>query len=282
MKKLYPIVPAFAAAFLLFALSGCSSCSEKEKPKEEIASPQNIGMAPAAKPKSDVKIPGPTPPKPNKIRLSAAHVLITHDQSRRKPPSVNRTKAEALAMAKEVYQKVKAGADFAKMAKEYSEGPTKEKGGDLGIFLAQKMVPAFSEATKALEVGEISEPIETVFGYHIIKRQKVEQIHARHILVMHKESKRKGPVVDRTKEEAEAIAQEVAKKLKKTDADFAMLAKEYSDCPTKNKGGELPKFFPGKMYPRFEKAAAAMKENEISDIVETAFGFHIIQRLPLE
>ena len=89
--------------------------------------------------------------KPEEIR--ASHILL-------------RTEEEA----KEVLSQLKAGADFAELAKEKSTDPiTKEKGGDLGFFSRGRMTPAFEQAIFALEVGETSEVVKTPYGYHIIK-----------------------------------------------------------------------------------------------------------------
>ncbi len=214
------------------------------------------------------------------VKLSASHILVMHDESKRKPPEIKRTKEEALTRAKEVTTKLKASGDFAELAKEYSDGPTKTRGGDLGIFPARAMTPEFTEATLALKEGEITaEPVETPFGYHVIKRQKVEEIHASHILIMHAESERKPPEIKRTKAEAKKEIEAIAKKLKKGE-DFAEVAKQSSDCPSKRRGGDLGTFGKGRMAKAFEEAAFALKENEISDVVETEFGYHIIQRLP--
>lgn len=88
--------------------------------------------------------------------------------------------------ADEVYDKLKGGANFAQLAKEYSQdAATAANGGDLGFFGKGKMVPAFEEAAFALKVGEYSEPVRTVYGYHIIKvtEKKGNEIRASHILI---------------------------------------------------------------------------------------------------
>ncbi len=288
MRKLYSTRCAIAAAALALILNSCTS--KKEQPKDEIENRASLPKKQAAKNVKAVKqkrrgrrsrLAGSGE---NAIQLSASHIHIMHNESRRKQPSISRTKAEALARAREAYEKIKAGADFAEVAKEYSDGPAKKKGGDLGVFSSKKTVPAFSKTLMALKIGEISEPIETVFGYHIIKRKRVVKIRVRHILVIHDKSKRKPKsfTTKRTKEEAEKRIKKIEKELEKPDADFTALAVKYSDCFTKDKGGELPEFYSMKMAPRFEKAAVELKINEISDTVETIFGFHIIQRMPLK
>lgn len=74
-----------------------------------------------------------------------------------------------LEKAKEAYEKVKEGMDFAEVATEYSVCPSKAKGGELGYFTKGRMVPEFEEAAFSLAVGEISEPVKTKFGYHVIQ-----------------------------------------------------------------------------------------------------------------
>ncbi len=71
--------------------------------------------------------------------------------------------------AEQIKNKVKQGADFASLARDFSVCPSKSKGGDLGWFGPGKMVPAFESACKSLGVGSISDVVSTQFGYHIIK-----------------------------------------------------------------------------------------------------------------
>lgn len=272
-------IPAlFVIALGVVAIFACSS--------EKAADGKTAPPAPGAAEKAPAPKPAASPVKPPEskipraLKLSASHILVMHNESMRKPPEIARTKEEALARANEALAKIRGGADFAEVAKELSDCPSKARGGDLGVFPARAMAPQFSEATMALAVGAVSEPVETPFGYHIIKRQPVEEVHARHILVMHDASARKPPTVTRTKAEAKKLIDEIAAKLKAKDADFAALAQQYSDCPSKMRGGDLGAFPRGRMSPEFEKAAFALAENAISDVVETEFGYHIIQRLP--
>jgi len=119
------------------------------------------------KPLSDLIEDIPAEKGPEEI--AASHILISYKGAERS--EAERTKAKAEALAKEVLRKVRAeGADFAELARQYSDGPTKEKGGDLGTFKRGKMDPAFEKAAFALQVGEISDVVETPFGFHIIKR----------------------------------------------------------------------------------------------------------------
>ncbi|MGD0089510.1 MAG: peptidylprolyl isomerase [Planctomycetota bacterium] len=101
-----------------------------------------------------------------------SHILLMYKGAERAPADVTRTKEEAKAAAEEVVKKLKEGADFAKLAKEYSDCPSKSQGGDLNFFPHKgAMVQPFSDATYALEkVGDYTPvPIETAFGFHVIK-----------------------------------------------------------------------------------------------------------------
>lgn len=87
-------------------------------------------------------------------------------------PEITRTKEEALERIQECLKRAQAGEKFEDLASEYSDGPTKTRGGDLGEFPQGMMHPAFDEAAFACEVGAITDVVETPFGYHIIYRYK--------------------------------------------------------------------------------------------------------------
>jgi peptidyl-prolyl cis-trans isomerase C len=96
-------------------------------------------------------------------RIRARHILIKVD-----PGADESQKAEARKKIKEIQEKVQKGEDFAALAKESSEGPSSAKGGDLGYFRRGQMVKSFEEAAFRLQPGEVSEIVETGYGYHLI------------------------------------------------------------------------------------------------------------------
>ena len=107
--------------------------------------------------------------------LNASHILILHQDSAKAPLGMKRTHQEALQLANKVRDLARAeNANFAAIAKAYSEGPSASRGGDLGNFSPSSMAPRFSQATEKLNVGEVSEPVETKFGFHIILRKDLQ------------------------------------------------------------------------------------------------------------
>ncbi|HEY8516942.1 MAG TPA: SurA N-terminal domain-containing protein [Candidatus Binatia bacterium] len=103
--------------------------------------------------------------------VKARHILI-----RVAPDASDETKAEARKRIEEVQEKLRNGADFAELAKEYSDDVgSKENGGDLGFFPRGRMTPAFEEAAFSLEPGEISEIVETPFGLHLVRVDEVRE-----------------------------------------------------------------------------------------------------------
>jgi parvulin-like peptidyl-prolyl isomerase len=159
---------ALTVAASLFALPACSTLA---------TSPSWIGgglavSAPIREAEEDAAIERERAilaSQPNEI--GAKHILIMHKGSKSKPESVTRTYEEARKLAQDVLVKIRGGASFDEMVVKYTDEPGgAQRGGDLGIFERTVMVKAFTDVAFALKVGEVSEVVETQFGFHIIKR----------------------------------------------------------------------------------------------------------------
>jgi parvulin-like peptidyl-prolyl isomerase len=262
--------------FFAFACSGGDETPDAPD-ADTTAADAPTGDAPADTPEATPAAEAtPAPP----AFLAAAHILVQYAGSMRAKPTVTRTKEEALARASEAITKLNAGGAFADLAKEYSDGPSAPKGGDLGSFPPNRMIPEFSAALLKAEVGKIvPEPVETAFGYHVILRNEASTFRASHILFQYKGSMRAKPTVTRTKEESKALADDVLAKAK-DGGDFAALAKEHSDGPSGPKGGDLGVFPGGAMHPDFEAGVVSVKPGAlVPEPVETPFGYHLILRV---
>lgn len=104
-------------------------------------------------------------------QIGAKHILVMHAQSKSKPDNVTRSREDARRRAEEALTKVRIGAEFEAIVKEYTDEPGgAERGGDLGVFDRSTMVKSFADAAFLLQVGEVSGVVETVYGFHVIKR----------------------------------------------------------------------------------------------------------------
>ncbi|TNE72384.1 MAG: peptidylprolyl isomerase [Bacteroidetes bacterium] len=214
----------------------------------------------------------------NEVR--ASHILIKADE-KTSPEDTLKIYNRLLAMKK----RIENGEDFASiaMAPNGSEDPSvSSNGGDLGYFTAFQMVYPFEDAAFKTEIGKVSMPFRTRFGYHILmvsdKRPARGTMEAAHIMVrVTKES---------TEQEVNAArdkANEIYDLIEKGEK-FEDLVKKYSDDgSTLSKGGILPQFGTGaatRMVPEFEDAAFELKnDGDVSKPIRTDFGFHIIKRI---
>lgn len=140
------------------------------------------------------------------------------------PTASDSVRAAALAEAERIRQLAVGGEDFAELARRFSQDPgTKDDGGDLGWFRRGDMVPAFEDAAFDLPANEISEPVETPFGYHIIKvtRRRSGEVRASHILILVSPSPAD---VQRAQQEAENVKSQL-----EAGEPFEALRDEYGD-----------------------------------------------------
>jgi peptidyl-prolyl cis-trans isomerase SurA len=178
--------------------------------------------------------------------------------------------------AQEALNLLRSGEPFPEIAKLYSDGPSAARGGMLGGFDRGVMDEAFENAAVRLEVGEISDVVESPFGFHVIVREQLDEVRISHVLVQWTGVRRSR--VDRTREAADERARLALEKLR-AGTPLAEVASELSDGPMGKRGGELGWFQKGQMVPTFDEVAFQLGVGETSDIVETPLGLHIIKRL---
>ncbi len=155
-----PRAALFAFAVLVHLSMGCNRAPDEPGARTATSTLPAAPSAPAA-PAANA---GPA-------TIGASHVLVMHRGSERVPPNVTRTREEARARIEDVLRRARAGQDFAALAREFSDEPgAATSAGSLGTFGHGAMVPAFERAAFALGVGQISDIVETPFGFHVIKR----------------------------------------------------------------------------------------------------------------
>lgn len=208
----------------------------------------------------------------NSLEYKLSHILITL------PDAANSDQVvEARARAEEVIKKLNDGANFSVMAAEYSAGSNAIQGGDLGWRKLAEIPSIFSELIKTIQVGEVSNPIRSASGFHIVKLVEkrdseqviVEQSKVRHILIAPNELISN----DEAKQKLQKLREEFLQ-----GADFATLAKQNSDDPgSKGLGGELGWVNQGVMVPAFDKIMLATNKGETSKVFRTRYGWHFLQ-----
>lgn len=213
-----------------------------------------------------------------KSDVNASHILVKVSQEAEPKDTL-----AAYNKILKIRKRIITGEDFEKVAAETSEDPSavKNKGG-LGYFTVFQMVYPFESAAYNTEVGKISMPVRTSFGYHILKvndkRPARGTMKAAHIMI--RVNKNDGEEeIQNKKQKIEEILTKI-----KEGGDFFSLARQYSeDKESAKRGGELPPFGSGRMVEEFENAAFALEnDGDISAPVLTDFGWHIIKRIELK
>jgi len=202
------------------------------------------------------------------------HILIATPEGA-SPDVIKKAEQKARKIVKEL----RAGKDFSATALAVSDGQNALEGGDLGWRKSGEIPSLFSDLIGKMTKGDISDPIRSPSGFHIItivdekggKSHLVTQTHARHILI-------KPSIIDNSEQVIERLNRIRSRII--NGEDFATMAKAYSeDTASASRGGDLGWFKPGTMVPEFEQALEQLQPGDISPVIKTSFGFHIIELL---
>ena len=191
--------------------------------------------------------------------------------------------AERRKRAEGVLQQLKAGGDFAKLAATYSDATDALSGGDLGWRAPDRLPQLFVDTLGEMKQGEVSSLLKSSNGFHILKLAgkrtasvvkagagaSVQQTHVRHILI------KVNQIV--TPAEAKRKLTELKQRLDNNAAKFEDLAKLFSNDLSASRGGDLGWIYPGDTVPEFERAMDALQSGQISEPIESPFGYHLIQ-----
>ncbi len=214
-----------------------------------------------------------TPNEHNEYNVS--HILIAIPETA-SPEQLD----QAGKKAQDVYSRAKSGEDFAKLAVANSNSQTALEGGALGWRKGSELPTFLADLIVKMKPGEVSEPLRTPTGYHIIKLNDVrseqpkameDEVHVRHILMKTNEIEDDATV----KQKLSALRDRILK-----GEDFSGLAQVNSaDAPSQSRGGDLGWADPHSYVPEFQAAIANLKDNEISEPFHTQYGWHIVQML---
>ncbi len=191
---------------------------------------------------------------------------------------------EVRKRAEELAAQARGGADFARLAASFSAAPEALTGGELGWRTPERLPTLFLDAIKGLKPGEIAPVVRSPGGFHVLKfvgardavQAKVaggplQQSRVRHILLR---------VTDLTPEpDVRRRLTDLRDRVVKGGQDFGQLARLHSVDGSATRGGELGWIYPGDTVPEFERAMNALKIGDISEPVQSPFGFHLIQVL---
>ena len=212
--------------------------------------------------------------------VNASHILV-----RVMPDATPQDTLIAYQKVEKLRQQALSGTDFGQLARSNSEDPSaKENGGKLGYFTAMQMVYPFESAAYKTPVGQVSQPIRTRFGYHIIKvndkRTAQGEIKVAHLMIRMNANAPKADSLTARKK-----IDELYSRLKKGENWDKLVAQFSEDAGSAANGGELPPFGTGRMIPSFEDAAFKLqKPGDLAPPVQTPYGLHIIkliERQPL-
>ena len=211
----------------------------------------------------------------NELEFRLSHILIAVA-----PTATDAEIEEAAARARDLAQQARDGADFQQLAISSSQGQRALQGGDLGWRRRNQIPAVFAQALNGLNPGDVTEPMRSASGFHILKMEErrqgdaivVTQAHIRHILIQPNEVK--------TSSDAQAQLQTLRQRIVDGSVSFSDVARQYSDDPVSaSRGGDLGWNSPGTFLPEFETMVASAQEATVSQVFQTQYGWHILEVL---
>lgn len=210
----------------------------------------------------------------NNADIHIAHILIAVPEK-----ASNDEVAKAFTKAEDLLKQAQGGADFGKLAVQYSQAPDRSNGGQLGLRSPDRYPSLFADAVKNLSVGAVTGPLRSGAGFHVLKLierrsanalpSTITQTHARHILLR--------PGGKLSQDAARAQLTSYKKQIETGLAKFEDLARAHSQDGSAEQGGDLGWANPGMMVPEFEAAMAKLAPGQIGDPLVSRFGVHLIQ-----
>ncbi|HEU4333083.1 MAG TPA: peptidylprolyl isomerase [Candidatus Eisenbacteria bacterium] len=205
--------------------------------------------------------------------LDLAHIMFAYEADSQQ---VRRARARADSLRNLIVK----GRSFEEIARQFSDDPSGQRGGDLGAFARGDMVPEFEEVAFQQKPGEISQPVRTRYGFHLIRVEErqaktdstAEMVKARHVMI----ALRPTPAdEERARKRSLAIRDSLMK-----GADFAAMARRYShDTATKDSGGALGEISAGNLPANLREVLTGLSLNEVSVPVRRDTGYHLFKLL---
>jgi parvulin-like peptidyl-prolyl isomerase len=228
----------------------------------------------------------PRAPAEPPAQVSIRHILCNYRGAKESPKNVKRTRKEARVRAGHILELARAkGQDFAQLAKKYSDDAnTSLNDGDLGTIERGQLHPDLEQAAFALEPGQVSAVTESPRGFHILQRQPSSEFQAAEIVITYtgaRESSRYKLRSPRTREEARVLTGEIHRRIL-GGSSFLEEAVAHSDLLNHPVGSVFPIFKKGAHPAKLEEIIAGLGIGEVSAIIETPTGFHIVKRLPAQ
>lgn len=209
-----------------------------------------------------------------KQEIRASHILVLIDESASPEDTL-----KAYQKILDIKKRIDSGEDFIKVAQQFSEDPSvKENNGDLGYFSAFRMVYPFENTAFSTQVGQLSKPFRTRFGYHLVKvvdkRMNRGEVSVAHIMIL-----KPANTEIKTEDKSKQTIEDIYKKIQQGES-FESLAQQFSeDKSSASKGGVLQRFGSGQLSSEeFESMAFSLQnKDEISQPFQTQFGWHIVK-----